>query len=77
VGRERRTVITKTKTPVVYRHEVRADPQQIDRAKRIVERGQAAIQAGIFCPSIAERCRAMRLLPLRQCLLRYPHALVR
>ncbi len=44
-------VITKTKTPEVFRHEVRADPHQIDRTKRIVERVWHAIEAGIFFPS--------------------------
>jgi hypothetical protein len=44
-------VVTKAKVPEVIRHEVRADPQQIDRAKRIVERVWAAIEAGFFFPS--------------------------
>lgn len=44
-------VITKTKVPEVYRHEVRADPQQIERTKRVVERVWGAIEAGIFFPS--------------------------
>ena len=44
-------VVTKTKVPEVIRHEVRADPQQIERTKRIVARVWAAIEAGIFLPS--------------------------
>jgi putative RecB family exonuclease len=44
-------VITKTKTPEVCRHEVQADPQQIDRVKRIVERVWEAIESRIFYPS--------------------------
>ena len=44
-------VLTKTKTPEVYRHEVWADPRQIERMKRIVERVWGAIEAGIFFPS--------------------------
>ena len=61
-------VITKTKTPEVFRHEVWADPRQIDRVKRIVETVWKAIEAGIFfpapsamqCPScpFREQCRA-------------------
>ena len=56
-------VVTKTKVPEVIRHEVRADPQQIDRMKRIVELVWGAIEAGFFfpapspmqCPSCAYR----------------------
>ena len=44
-------VVTKTKTPEVYRHEVRADPQQIERMKSIVERVWGAIEERIFYPS--------------------------
>jgi len=44
-------VLTKTKVPEVIRHEVRADPRQIDRTKRIVERVWAAVEAGLFYPS--------------------------
>ena len=44
-------VVTKTKTPEVHRHEVRADPQQIDRMKLIVARVWDGIQAGLFYPS--------------------------
>ena len=38
-------------TPEVFRHEVRANPQQIDRVKRIVERVWGAIESGIFYPN--------------------------
>lgn len=41
-------VVTKTKAPEVIRHEVRADPQQIQRVKRIVECVWRAIESGIF-----------------------------
>jgi len=44
-------VVTKTKAPEVIRHEVRANPQQIDRVKKIVEQVWAAIKASIFYPS--------------------------
>jgi len=44
-------VITKTKTPEVYRHEVWSDPQQIDRTKRVVERVWRAIESGSFYPA--------------------------
>ncbi len=44
-------VLTKTKTPEVYRHEVQADPQQIERTKKIVTRVWQAIEAGVFYPS--------------------------
>jgi putative RecB family exonuclease len=44
-------VVTKTKTPEVYRHEVWADPQQIERMKRIVGRVWRGIKSGIFYPS--------------------------
>jgi CRISPR/Cas system-associated exonuclease Cas4 (RecB family) len=61
-------VLTKTKVPEVTRHEVRADPRQIDRTKRIVERVWKSIEADRFfpCPSamqcstcpFREACRA-------------------
>lgn len=37
----------------VFRHELRADPQQIERMKRIVERVWDGIQAGLFYPSLS------------------------
>ena len=44
-------VITKAKEPSVDLHEVAADPKQIDRTKRIVERVWRAIEAEHFYPS--------------------------
>jgi putative RecB family exonuclease len=44
-------VVTKTKTPEVYLHQVAAEPQQIERVKRIVEQVWNAIGSGIFFPS--------------------------
>jgi CRISPR/Cas system-associated exonuclease Cas4 (RecB family) len=44
-------VLTKTKTPEVYRHEVSANPQQIDRMKRIIERVWKGIELQLFYPS--------------------------
>ncbi len=44
-------VISKAKEPSVDLHEVAADPKQIDRTKRIVERVWRAIEAEHFYPS--------------------------
>jgi putative RecB family exonuclease len=44
-------VLTKTKSPEVFRHEVTVAPQQIGRTKRIVERVWRAIEAGNFYPA--------------------------
>ena len=44
-------VATKLKSPEVHLYEVDADPQQIERMKRIVERVWQAIEARIFYPS--------------------------
>ena len=63
-------VATKLKHPEVQVYEVEADPQQIDRTKRIIERVWEAIESQIFyptpsamqcptCPYRAE-CRAWR-----------------
>ncbi len=44
-------VLTKAKQPVIHVHEVPADPKQIDRTKRIVERVWRSIEAGQFYPA--------------------------
>lgn len=44
-------VVTKAKVPSVEVHDVAADPKQIDRTKRIVERVWKAIEAGVFYPA--------------------------
>jgi CRISPR/Cas system-associated exonuclease Cas4 (RecB family) len=44
-------VVTKLKNPVVQVYDVDADPQQIDRTKRIVERVWEGIEWQIFYPS--------------------------
>lgn len=44
-------VLSKAKSPELTLHDVPADPRQIDRTKRIVERVWQAIQAGLFYPS--------------------------
>ena len=45
------TVLTKTKTPEVFNYAVQANPQQIERTKRIVEHAWQGIQMGIFYPA--------------------------
>ena len=49
--RLRFAVVTKGKTPEVVCYQVPADPRQIERTKRIVERVWGAIEAGFFFPS--------------------------
>jgi CRISPR/Cas system-associated exonuclease Cas4 (RecB family) len=44
-------VATKLKNPEVHLYEVEADPRQMERMKRIVERVWAAIEGRIFYPS--------------------------
>lgn len=44
-------VITKATEPSVALHAVAADPQQLDRTKRIVERVWKAIESGTFYPA--------------------------
>ena len=44
-------VATKLKSPEVHLYDVEADPQQIERMKRIVERVWGAIEGRIFYPS--------------------------
>ncbi|HWA98970.1 MAG TPA: PD-(D/E)XK nuclease family protein [Pirellulales bacterium] len=44
-------VLTKTKQPAIDVHEVRAEPNQIDRVKRLVERVWRAIDAEVFYPA--------------------------
>ena len=44
-------VVTKAKLPSVEVHEVVADPNKVDRVKRIVERVWKAIEAGVFYPA--------------------------
>ncbi len=44
-------VLTKAKQPVIHVHEVPADPKQIDRTKRIVERVWRSIESGNFYPA--------------------------
>jgi hypothetical protein len=42
-------VATKLKNPEVHLYQVDAEPQQIERTKRIVERVWEAIESQIFC----------------------------
>jgi hypothetical protein len=43
--------VAKLKNPEVHLYDVEADPQQIERMKRIVERVWEGIQSGIFYPA--------------------------
>ena len=49
--RLRFAVLTKAKQPAIDVHEVPADPRQIDRTKRLVERVWRAIEAEHFYPA--------------------------
>jgi CRISPR/Cas system-associated exonuclease Cas4 (RecB family) len=61
-------VATKLKNPEVHLYQVEAEPQQIERTKRIVERVWEGIERQIFYPSpsamqcpgcpFREQCRA-------------------
>jgi CRISPR/Cas system-associated exonuclease Cas4 (RecB family) len=44
-------VLSKTKAPELVLHPVEADAQQVERAKRVVERVWQAIQGGHFYPN--------------------------